>query len=104
MTWEQIDQGCREATRTAEQFPKPGHIRAAFKATQEQCIFLGPRQLAYPEISQEEREEALKFSEELKKKLGPVEPKPGSKILTVRPSILSLDEQKRILREKGLLK
>ena len=30
LTPEQLEIGCREATRHAEQFPKPGHIRKAW--------------------------------------------------------------------------
>ena len=103
---EQIDRGCREATRTAEQLPKPGHIRTALLNAEAESRFvgLGLPLLAYPEISQEERDEALKFSEELKKKLGPPSQKNERPKLTVRPSTLSVEEQKRILRERGLLK
>lgn len=103
---EQIDRGCREATRAAEQLPKPGHIRAALLKAEAESRFtgLGPPLLAYAEISQEERDEALKFSEELKKKLGAPSPKSERPKLTVRPSLLSLKEQKRLLWEKGLLK
>jgi len=67
-------------------------------------VYLGPPMLAYPEVSQGERDEAMKFSEELKKKLGaPSQKSERRPKLTVRPSLLSLEEQKRILREKGLL-
>ena len=106
LTPEQIDRGCREATRTAEQLPKPGHIRAGLKAIgaqQSQQVFLGPQLLAYPRISQEERDEALARSEELRKRLGSAPARVTRPTLTVRPSTLSLEEQKRILREKGYI-
>jgi hypothetical protein len=45
----------------------------------------------------------MKFSEELKKKLGPLSVKTARPKLTVRPSTLSIEEQKKRLREKGLL-
>ena len=66
-------------------------------------VFLGPRLLQYPEITAEEREAALVFSEELKKKLRPSEPKPRGKTLTVRQSMLSIEEQKAELRKRGYL-
>lgn len=59
--------------------------------------------LTYPEVSQEEREDALRFSEELKKGLGLPSQKSELPKFTVRPSLRSLEEQKRILREKGFL-
>lgn len=101
-----IEFGCIEATRTAERFPWPGHIRKAaesYHGNREE--FLGPRLLSYPEISQEERDEALKFSDSLKKQLEPIPPPPAeAKKLTIVPSHLSLDEQKAELRRRGLLK
>src|SRR5258708_7658068 len=66
-------------------------------------VYLGPPLLNYPEITAEERESALVFSEELRKKLGPLEPKLREKILTVRPSTLSIDKQKEELRKRGYL-
>lgn len=98
----QIDRGCQEAIKSAEQFPKPGHIRAAIPI--DRSTFLGPPMLTYPEISEEEREEALKFSEQLRENLGPTPPCEKKKQIPVQPSKLTLSEQKEILRRKGYLK
>jgi len=104
---EQLDGACREATRTAEQFPKPGHIRNAvgLGRTGE---YLGPPLLTYPEISKEERDEAIKecrkqMGAEWAKTLESLKPN-IRKTVTVRPSTLDLEGQKRVLREKGFLK
>ncbi len=69
---EQLEAACIEARRTSEFMPVSATIRNCLsKIRSATPVFLGPPLLAYPEISQEEREEALKFSEEWKKKLGP---------------------------------
>jgi hypothetical protein len=65
----------------------------------------GPPLLEYPPITDEERAEALKFSESLKKKLAiPAKPAAETKKLTIVPSLRSLEEQKAELRRKGFLK
>jgi hypothetical protein len=72
---EQIEKGCREATRNAEQFPKPGHIRKALEAVEaaqtvsNRVQLLGPPAIKYPPITQEERDAAIEYGEELKKQL-----------------------------------
>lgn len=105
LTPERLDAACTEARRTSEFMPVSATIRNCLsKIRSAEPVYLGPRLLGYPEVSQEEREEALKFSEELKKKIGPPSQKSERPKLTVRPSLLSLDEQKRVLRERGLLK
>jgi hypothetical protein len=103
---EVLEFGCAEASKTMERFPWPGHIRAGAKMYRG-AEYLGPPLLEYPPITQEERAEALKFSEALKKKLGiPAKPaKPAEpKKLTVVPSLRSLEEQKTELRRRGFLK
>jgi hypothetical protein len=72
LTSEQIEAGCAEAIKTAEQFPKPGHIRAAVPAVH--GGFLGLPQLTYPETSEEEREEALEYSAALRTALAKAPP------------------------------
>ena len=94
LTAAQIDAGCREAIRTAEVFPKPGHIRKAVPYSHEDALS-GPPQLTYPDVTAEDREEALKYSEALKSALSKTKPVKGSK--------LTIDEQKAILRAKGFL-
>jgi hypothetical protein len=101
---EQLDAACIEARRASEFMPVSATIRNCLsKILSAAPVYLGPPLLKYPEITAEEREAALAFSEELKKKLGPPEPKPGRKTLTVRPSLLSVEEQKAELRKLGYL-
>ena len=102
---EQIDAGCENAIKTAERFPAPGHIRKAVPFD-DRTSYLGPRLLNYTEtLTPEERAEALKFSEALKKKLGVIPAKPAEpKKLTIVPSLRSIEEQKAELRRKGFLK
>jgi hypothetical protein len=104
LTPDQLDAACIEARRTSEFMPVSATIRHCLsKIRSSEPVYLGPRLLQYPEIAAEEREAALVFSEELKKKLGPPEPKPGRKTLTVQPSMLSIEQQKEELRKRGWL-
>jgi hypothetical protein len=104
LTLEQLDAACIEARRTSEFMPVSATIRNCLsKICSSEPVYLGPPLLEYPEITAEEREAAFVFSEELKKKLGPPEPKPKGKPLTVRPSMLSVEEQKEELRKRGYL-
>jgi hypothetical protein len=104
LTPNQLDAACIEARRTSEFMPVSATIRNCLsKIRSSEPVYLGPRLLKYPEITAEEREAALVFSEELKKKLGPPESKLGRKTLTVRPSSLSIDQQKQELRKLGYL-
>lgn len=67
LTPEQLEIGCREATRTAEQFPKPGHIHAALYAVGwDEQRRERPSYLDESPISAEEREQALKSSEAMR--------------------------------------
>ena len=105
LTPEQLNTACIEARRTSEFMPVSATIRNCLsKIHSAEPVYLGPPLLEYPEITGEEREAALVFSEELKKKLGSPSQKIERPKLTVRPSLLSLEEQKKILRERGLLK
>jgi hypothetical protein len=102
----ELEIGCREASRTAEQFPKPGHIRRALHENMSHREeMLGPPRLEYPPVSEEERLEALKFSEKLKKELG-IKPmtQAEAKKIRVFPPPKPIEQQKRELREKGYLK
>jgi len=110
MSPEQLDAACIEARRTSEFMPVSATIRKCLsKIRHSEPVFLGPPLLKYPEVTAEEREAALVFSEELKKMLGrppevkPERVKPERKTLTVRPSMLSLEEQKEELRKRGYL-
>ncbi len=103
-----IELGCREATRTAEQFPKPGHIRAAYKAAHDnQDEFLGPRLDWNPELEKEriEREKAFKkllAEGKVERAVEPVLP-PKKKVIAPAKSVLTIAEQKAVLRKKGFL-
>lgn len=105
LTPAQLDAACIEARRTSEFMPVSATIRNCFsKLRSSEPLYLGPPLIEYPEITAEDREAALVFSEELKKKLGAPSQKNEQPKITVRPSTLSIEEQKRILRERGLLK
>jgi hypothetical protein len=104
LTPEQLDAACIEARRTSEFMPVSATIRNCLSRIHGSGqVYLGPPLLEYPEITAEEREAALVYSEELKEKLGPPEPRPGRKALTVRPSVLSVEQQKEELRKRGFL-
>ena len=70
LTPEQIETGCIEASKSATQFPKPGHIRAGVPVVRE--MFLGPGRPAYldePPMTDEDRAAALEYSAKLREKL-----------------------------------
>jgi hypothetical protein len=101
---EVLEFGCAEASKTMERFPWPGHIRTGAKMYRG-AEYLGPPLLEYPLITDEERAEALKFSETLKKQLAAIPAEPAEpRKLAIVPSLRSLDEQKAELRRKGFLK
>ncbi len=94
--------GCREVIKTAANFPKPSEIIAAAKRVYEEPLS-GPKMLEYQEISKEEREEALKATEAIKKALtagSPAKPAPVKRIVHVTKSI---EEQKEELRKRGYI-
>jgi hypothetical protein len=112
---DQLEMACLAATQRAEQFPKPGHIRNAVQIDRS-GEFLGPPLLEYPEISQEERDAAVA---ECRAQLGPewarslrkmdgrasiARPRDIPKKIPVRPSGLSVSQQKEILKSRGFLK
>jgi hypothetical protein len=106
LTADQIELGCAAAIKTAEQFPKPGHIRAAVPAVQH--IFLGLPQLSYPEVSSGERQEALEYSTALRAALSksPANRPPSQaqkKTLSLPPPQFTIEEQKEVLKRKGYL-
>lgn len=103
-----LDLGCREATRVAEQFPKPGHIRKGLAVASNAGEYLGERAdwktLNAPPIPQAERDAAI---EECRSRLAHLTPAPAKKEkarIIARPSTLSIDEQKQRLRANGWLK
>lgn len=111
---EQIEDGCAEATKTAEQFPKPGHIRHAVPF--DRSVFMGPPQIEYPPVTDEERAAGLEFSKALREVIHKKQKaNPSVKTATVSlrtlqrkwakvpQSQLTVEQQKEILRKKGLL-
>ncbi len=106
LTPNQIELGCREATRTAEVFPKPGHIRNALKKVQSNDVqVLGPPLLEYDPPTPEEkaeREEWRRFYADEDKQERSAPPDVGPRFKFKKPT-LTIDEQKRVLREKGLI-
>lgn len=105
LTPDELDAGCREATRTAEQFPKPGHIRKGLATASEEGQFLGPRMLTYsdPGLTEGDRDEIIKECRSRLAHLQPAPPKKEKPRIAPRPSTLSIDEQKARLRTKGFL-
>ena len=103
---EMLEYGCEQATRTAERFPWPGHIRKAaeqYHSPVDRSEYLGPRL----DWSDAERLDYLqRWMRDMKKP--PQLPGPASakenKRYVPPPQTLSLDQQKEILRKKGLLK
>ena len=70
LTPEQLELGCREATRHAEQFPKPGHIRKAWcESGFDEQRHERPAYLDEPRMSPEEREEAARYSQAMRELL-----------------------------------
>jgi len=110
---EELDRACVEARRSSEFMPVSATILSASRKPRGNEILLsGPRQLAYPEVTQEEREDALKFSAALRDALKITTPvKATSEKVAKRSPVLfresrqglTIEEQKEILRKKGYL-
>ncbi len=103
LTPEQLETGCTEAIQTAEQFPKPGHIRAAVPVLH--SAFLGPPMLTYPEVSEEDRQAGLEYSAAVRAALAksPRQVQIKAKPFNLPPSRLTTEEQKDVLKRKGYL-
>lgn len=67
----ELSRGCREATREADQFPKPGHIRRALEGSrlEESVQHNRPAYLDEPQLSPAEIEEALEETRQLREQL-----------------------------------
>jgi hypothetical protein len=90
LTAEQLEYGCKYASREMEQFPKPGHIRAHAEKFNPNREYLGPPLEWNPELEHERLERKAQWERQLA----------DSKAMkTIKP----LDDQKRELREKGWL-
>lgn len=111
LTPEQLDAACTKARQTSEFMPVSAAILKAHQDLQAplyQGVFLGPPQLTYREVTQEEREDALKFSKQVRAHFkAPAEPtkpaEPAKKKLAIVPSKLTIEEQKAELKRRGLL-
>jgi len=105
LTAEQLEYGCKEASKNMEQFPKPGHIRKpAENLTNE---YLGPALEWDPELERQRLERKAEWerhlaSGEVKQKPEPEPEKPRRPIGATRHA-KSLEQQKQELREKGWL-
>lgn len=108
LTPEEVEIGCREAGRTAEQFPKPGHIRKALLSSEKPekppaMPLLGPPLDWNPALEREriERQKLFKYSltmgGETSKEKESVLGQP--KRIAYPPK--SLEQQKEELRGKG---
>ena len=107
---EALEYGCAEATRMAERFPWPGHIRkaaAGYRAPEDRSEFLGARALDWsPELEKERIERKILFERALASgeiQQEPPKPEVPKKINYVRRGFKSIEEQKKELREKGYL-
>jgi hypothetical protein len=106
LTASQIERGCREAEKTMEQFPKPGHIRQGLaRASRGDFERLGPRRIRWNEnesMTAEERKAAADQCAELSRGL-PVRPvTPPRKKLSARP-VKPIERQLAEMRAKGYL-
>ena len=106
LSLEELEFGCREATRTAEQFPKPGHIRKAaegFKPKQDRSEFLGPALDWSPELEKERLARQQAFQRALTNgEVQQEEQKPELRKRIVHVT-KPIEEQKEELRKRGWL-
>lgn len=100
---EELEIGCREASRTAEQFPKPGHIRKALEENRPQHQFLGPRLEWDPKLEQERAQRAVEWQRQLQEYNDA--PQPSTSFIKQRIAHVAkpITEQKEELRKKGWL-
>lgn len=98
----QLEIGCREATRKAEQFPKPGHIRSAlYAAGVDEQRHERPKYLDETPLTAEEREEAASFSKAYRELLAEKQAEMNTakaEILTEN-SLYDIEEQLTAYRE-----
>jgi hypothetical protein len=90
---EQIDSGCREAARTAEQFPKPGHIRKGYESNLQNSPFLGPPLIDYgkPTLTAEDYEACSTYSAQLREVLGKMDVKPERQPIDLSGPVTGID-------------
>lgn len=92
----QLEIGCREATRTAEQFPKPGHIRSAlYAAGVDEQRHERPKYLDEKPLTAEEREEAAAYSKAYRELLAEKEAEMDTAKVEILAdsSLFNIDEQ-----------
>ena len=111
LTPEQLDAACARVLETSEFMPVPATILRCHKELYNvEPIFLGPPLLKYddPQMTPEEREEALKFSAKMKEVIGvpaapgapPPEKKPMTFLRNPEEHQKILEEQLKRIREK----
>ncbi len=104
---EELDAACTRARQTSEFMPVSAAILKAHEELAASGVdqFLGVPQLEYPPVTQEDRDAGLEYSEKLKKQLGIGEKAPAApqKKLKIVQSTRTIEEQKEILRKRGLL-
>jgi hypothetical protein len=111
---EAVEFGCAEATKVAERFPWPGHIRKGaegYRAAQDRSGYLGPALDWNPELEKERLERKAAFERGLadeefldrkleRERVEQAEQKPAN---PMRRGFRSIEEQKAELRVKGYL-
>lgn len=115
LSLEALEYGCKEATKTAERFPWPGHIRKAaegYQTPDDRSGMLSARGLEWnPQLEQERLERMRIFKKLLENgngkpervKLERVKPEPEKPPIGATRHNKSLEQQKQDLREKGWL-
>jgi hypothetical protein len=109
LSQEALEHGCAEATRTAERFPWPGHIRKAaegYRAPEDRSNLLSARGLDWvPELEAQRIERQIAWDRalangEVQLEAPRVEQKPAN---PARRGFKSIAQQKEELRKKGWL-
>jgi hypothetical protein len=98
----QLEIGCRAATRKAEQFPKPGHIRSAlYAAGSDEQRHERPGYLDETPLTAEEREEAATYSQAFREMLAEKEAEldAAKAVILEESSRYDIDEQLTAYRE-----
>lgn len=98
----QLELGCREATRKAEQFPKPGHIRSAlYAAGVDEQRHERPKYLDEPPLTDEEREEAISYSRAFREMLAAkdAEMNTAKSAILAENNLYDIEEQLTAYRE-----
>lgn len=107
LTPDELDAGCREATRVAEQFPKPGHIRKGLAAAHNEVGYIGgARVLNYedPGLTETQRIEIIQECRARLVEMGvntSADPKPTKRL--ERPRIYIFRSREELTRQRDEL-